>query len=80
MSYIKDIYKQEVFMSRELDDLEVAVNENTGLDASIILLVEGLAAQLVTLKDDPVRIAALAVSLREKSAAIAAAVAANTPT
>jgi hypothetical protein len=42
-------------------------------------LVEGLAAQIVALKDDPVALAALATEVRAKSALIAAAIQANTP-
>ena len=66
-------------MSKELDDLTVAVEENTVLDNSIITLVDGLAAQITALKDDPVKLAALATSLKASSAAISAAIQANTP-
>ena len=65
-------------MSLELDDLEIAVKENTDLDDSIVTLVNGLATQVAALKNDPVKLQALAVSLRAKSAAIAAAILANT--
>lgn len=75
---LKDIKKKENAMSKELDDLEVAVTENTALDTSIIALVNGLAAQIEDMKDDPEKMTALAVSLREKSAALAAAIQANT--
>jgi predicted PP-loop superfamily ATPase len=71
--------QKEVHMSQELDDLKAAVAENAALDDSIIQLVEGLAAQIVALKDDPVALAALATEVRAKSALIAAAIQANTP-
>jgi len=71
--------EKERHMTQQLDDLTVAVEENTTLDGSIIQLVDGLAAQIAALKDDPAKLTALAASLREKSAAIAAAIAANTP-
>jgi hypothetical protein len=70
---------QEVQMSQELDDLKAAVAENSALDDSIIQLVNGLAAQIEALKDDPAALAALAVEVRAKSALIAAAIQANTP-
>lgn len=70
--------KKEIHMSKELDDLHAAVEENTSLDNSIIELVNGMAAQILSLKDDPVKLAALAASLKASSAAISAAVAANT--
>ena len=79
LDYLREIKKKEIIMSKELDDLEVAVTENTALDASIVALVEGLAAQIESMKDDPAKMTALAASLREKSAALAAAIHANTP-
>lgn len=79
LDYLREIKKKEITMSKELDALEVAVTENTALDTSIIALVEGLAAQIEEMKDDPAKMEALAASLREKSAALAAAIQANTP-
>jgi N-acetylglutamate synthase-like GNAT family acetyltransferase len=79
LELLRDIKKKEIIMSKELDALEVAVTENTALDTSIIALVEGLAAQIESMKDDPAKMEALAASLREKSAALAAAIQANTP-
>lgn len=75
-----NIQQGGIKMTAQLDDLTLAVNENTSLDDSIIQLVDGLAAQIAELKDDPAAMAALAQSLRDKSAAIAAAIKANTPT
>ena len=72
------LQKGIIHMSLELDDLEIAVKENTDLDDSIVTLVNGLATQVAALKNDPVKLQALAVSLRAKSAAIAAAILANT--
>jgi len=71
--------EKEKHMSKELDELQAAVEENTNLDNSIITLVDGLAAQITALKDDPARLAALAASLKASSAAISAAITANTP-
>ena len=70
--------EKEIHMTQQLDDLTVAVEENTTLDGSIIQLVDGLAAQIAALKDDPAKLTVLATSLRAKSAAIAAAIMTNT--
>lgn len=75
----REIKAKEAHMSAELDALEAAVTENTSLDDSIIVLVNDLAAQILALKDDPVRLQALAVSLQAKSQALSAAILANTP-
>jgi seryl-tRNA(Sec) selenium transferase len=74
---LAQIQEKEEHMSKELDDLEVAVTENTTLDGSIVELVSGLAAQIEALKTDPVKLQALATSLRTSSAAISAAIQAN---
>ena len=71
--------EKEKHMTKELDVLQAAVEENTSLDNSIITLVDGLAVQIAALKDDPAKLAALAASLKASSAAISAAITANTP-
>jgi len=76
---LESIQRKEAHMSKELDELQAAVEENTVLDGSIIELVNGLAAQILDLKDDPAKLAALAASLKTSSSAIAAAIQANTP-
>lgn len=78
LSMLKTSAEKEKIMTQQLDDLTVAVEENTTLDDSIITLVDGLASQIAALKDDPAKLAALAASLRAKSAAISAAITANT--
>jgi hypothetical protein len=75
-----DKFQQEgAHMTQELDDLTSAVHENASLDDSIIQLVNGLAAQIMALKDDPAAMVALASELRAKSTAITDAIRANTP-
>jgi len=66
-------------MSIELDNLESEVAKNTEVDQSAITLLNGLAAQIAALKNDPVKLQALADSLKSSSADLAAAVVANTP-
>jgi hypothetical protein len=75
---LNDLRKKETYMIEELNDLEAAVTENTNLDMSIIDLVNGLAAQIEMNSDFPIKMRALAASLREKSIAISAAIQANT--
>lgn len=71
--------KKEDIMSAALDALKAAVAENTALDQSAIDLINGLAAQILSLKEDPAALEALAVEIQAKSAALAAAIQANTP-
>ena len=77
---LKDIQLKEEQMSVELDALTIQVTENTNLEQSAITLIEGIAAQLIAIKDDPVKIAALATSLKTSADNLAAAIVANTPT
>jgi len=71
------IWKEVKKMSQELDDLTVEVAEMATVVDSAILLIEGLAARLEEIADDPAAIRALAVELDTKAAELAAAVAAN---
>jgi hypothetical protein len=73
------IQGKEEKMSKEMDDLTAAVRANTDADDSMILLVQGLAAQIVALKNDPVALEALATQLTTKTQALVDAVNANTP-
>ena len=66
-------------MSVEMDALQEAVTENTTLDDSIILLLNGIAAQIVDSAGDKTKAVALAAELKAKSAALQAAITANTP-
>lgn len=66
-------------MSAELDDLAVAVSENTDIDQSAIQLLNELADKLDAAAADPAAVAALAADIRSSSAGLAAAVTANTP-
>ena len=66
-------------MTKELDTLTQKVEESTTVQQSAIELLNGLSAQIVDLKDDPVALQALADNLSSKSSELAAAVAANTP-
>lgn len=63
----------------DLTALTAEVARNTTVDQSAITLLQGLAAQIESLKTDPAALQSLADSLRGSSDALAAAVAANTP-
>lgn len=65
-------------MSAELDRLSQEVSENNSAIDSAIVLINGLAAQIRDLADDPAALSALADSLDAKANELAAAVAANT--
>lgn len=66
-------------MTAEFDALTAEVARNTTEDQSVIALVNGLADQIAALKDDPAALQALADQLRASNDAVAAAIAANTP-
>lgn len=67
-------------MSAELDTLTQEVSENTTVVQSAITLIGSLATKIEELKNDPVALQALADQLNVNEQALAAAVAANTPT
>jgi hypothetical protein len=73
------IQRKEEAMSQELDALAAQVAANTEVEQSAILLIQGIAAQLADLKDDPAQVLALSESLKASAANMAAAISANTP-
>lgn len=76
---LKSLLEKGNTMSVQLDALTAEVARNTAVDESAITLLNGLAAQIIELKTDPVALQALADSLQGSSNALAAAVIANTP-
>lgn len=65
-------------MASDLTQLTQEVNENTTVIGSAITLIEGLAAKIEELKNDPAALQALADQLDAQSNALAAAVQAHT--
>ncbi len=63
----------------ELDALSAQVAQNTTVEESAVTLINGLAAQIASLKNDPAALQALADSLNKSATDLSAAVAANTP-
>lgn len=74
------LIKEEKKMSKELQDLQAQVAENTAVESSAVVLIQGIADQLAAAKDDPAAVAALCDQLNASADALAAAIAANTPT
>lgn len=69
----------DLIMSAELDALTVQVTANTDEEASVALLLAGIAQQLRDAGTDRTKLTALASTLETSRAALAAAVVANTP-
>lgn len=65
-------------MSQQVDQLAARVTEMDTVVDSAITLINGLAGQIASLKDDPAKLEALSAELKSKADALAAAVAANT--
>ena len=63
----------------DLTTLTAQVSKNTDVEASAIVLLNGLSAQIASLKNDPVALQALADQLKTSSSALADAITANTP-
>lgn len=66
-------------MSSQLDTLTAQVTENTSTEASAIALLNNLHDLLVAAGTDPVKLTALAGTLKGSGDALAAAIVANTP-
>lgn len=62
-----------------LDALTAQVKANTDVEASAVVLIQGIAAQLAAAATDPVAVAALAAQLKGSADALSAAIVANTP-
>lgn len=82
-SEIREIFRSlkqgQQNMTAELVALQAQVAQTNTVIASAVTLIEGIAAQLLAIKDDPAAIAALAADLQATTADLAAAVAENTP-
>jgi hypothetical protein len=66
-------------MAGELDALTAEVANNTTVEKSALALIQGFAAQLAAAGTDPVKLQALADTLKANDTELAAAVAQNTP-
>lgn len=66
-------------MATPLETLEEQVTRTTTVATSAITLLNGLSAEIVKLKNDPVKLQAFADSLKSSADAMAEAIVANTP-
>jgi hypothetical protein len=80
LAYLEKMQRKENIMSIELDTLILQVEENREIEASAIVLIQGLADQIAAAQDDPVKIAELAATLKASADALGAAITANTTT
>jgi len=76
---MSQLSSQGIKMTADFDALQAEVAKNSEVDQSAIVLLQGLSAQIMALKDDPVALAAMAANLAASSQALADAVVANTP-
>jgi len=74
-----DLAKLKEYIMIEFETLTAQVQANTDTEASAILLIQGIAAQLALTATDPAAVAALAAKLKSSADNLAAAVVANTP-
>ena len=72
------LVKEQRIMS-ELTDLQAQVAQNTAVEQSAIVLIQGIADRIEAARTDPAALQALTQELRSMDEALAAAVAANTP-
>ena len=73
------LLQKEIQMALSLDDIQAKVTAETTVTQSAVVLLQSLSAQIVSLKNSPAKLQALADSIDAQSTALAAAVAANTP-
>lgn len=64
---------------KEIDDLKAQVDQTSTVIESAVTLINGIAARITAAGVDPAALSALTDKLTSESAALAAAVAANTP-
>jgi hypothetical protein len=76
---LDQLLKKEQLEMATLADLQAQVTKNTTVEESAVTLIKGLAAQIASLKTDPVALQALADSLSKSATDLGDAITANTP-
>jgi hypothetical protein len=79
LSVLRELKQQGVTIMADLTALTAQVKANTDVEASAIVLLNGLSAQIASLKNDPVALQALADQLKTSGADLAAAITNDTP-
>jgi hypothetical protein len=79
LATLRELKQQGVKIMADLTNLTAQVKANTDVEASAIVLLNGLSAQIASIKNDPVALQALADQLKTSGSALADAITANTP-
>lgn len=79
LNAVRTLIEQEKTIMADLTTLTNQVQQNTDVEASAIVLLNGLSAQIAQSKTDPVALQALADQLKTSSESLASAITANTP-
>lgn len=77
ISMIESLQKEGMIMASDLSVIQAQVEKTIGVEQSAITLIQGLAAQIADLKNDPAALQALADQLSASADALSSAVAAN---
>ena len=76
---LRSVLQKEQHIMSELTDLQAQVAQNTAVEQSAIVLIQGIAARIDAARTDPAALQALTNELRAMDTQLADAVAANTP-
>jgi hypothetical protein len=76
---LSSLVRQNGDIMAALDDLTAQVKANSDVEASAVVLIQGLATQIANNTSDPAALAALSTQLKTSADALAAAITANTP-
>jgi uncharacterized protein (DUF1786 family) len=79
ISLLKGVLRKEEIMSKALDDLIAQVKANEDVEASALVLIQGIAARIDEAGADPAKLAELSASLKTSADTLSEAVVANTP-
>jgi len=81
LALLREIKSKENQIMADLTTLQAQVTANSDVEASAVLLIQGIAKQLADAiaANDPAKIQALQDQLKNSADALAAAVVANTP-
>lgn len=71
--------RQETRMSAELDALTAQAKNNADVEASALIVINGISARITAAGTDPAALNTLTAELKTSADALAAAVVANTP-
>ena len=78
LQVVNEIREKGGITIMKLEDLEKQVTDNTTIEQSAIVLIQGIAAQLNEVATDPGKVQALADQLKNSAANLAACIQANT--